>query len=125
MEIFRKLVAKGYSEDEATAAIEMLIEQRVLSDERFAQSYLDARVEKGFGPLKIRAELRERGVKREIIDQLLEASDTNWNRLAIKVRTKKFGKDKPGEWKEKAKQTRFLQSRGFTDGQIMKSLGDV
>ena len=123
-ELFTKLASKGHEENEIAATIELLQQQNVLNDARFAVAYLQSRVEKGFGPLKIRAELRERGVKRELIEQAMEEADLNWQKLAGKARTKRFGKEKPTDWNEKAKQSRFLQARGFSDSHILKLLGD-
>jgi len=122
--MLRKLVSKNHSDDDASEAIEMLKEQNIINDTRFAESYMRFRIEKGFGELKIRAELRERGIKREIIELTIEESSAKWGKLIAKARTKRFGNEKPIDWDEKGKQTRFLQARGFTDSQIMKLLGD-
>lgn len=103
----------------------MLNEQGILSDARFARSYLEMRVEKGFGPLKIRAELRARGIKREIIDELFDLIEVDWLHLVEQVRVKKFGKEKPSQWNDKIKQSRFLQSRGFNESEIMTVIGDL
>ncbi len=44
-------------------------------------------------------------------DSLVEGVD--WLKLAVEARTKKYGDTIPVEQKEKAKQLRFLQYRGF------------
>jgi regulatory protein len=37
---------------------------------------------------------------------------------------RRFGEDVPAEWKERARQARFLEYRGFTGDQIREALGD-
>ena len=88
------------------------------SDERFTETYIHYRIEKGYGPLRIRQELRERGVPDEIVELCLEQLDPDWQNFIAGVREKKFGKKSPADYKERAKQSRFLQYRGFTGEQI-------
>ena len=66
--------------------------------------------------------LRERGLAGSAIDLALEEADENWYALARDVRLKKFGPDTPIEFKEKARQMRFLQSRGFEPDQIQAAV---
>ena len=58
--------------------IDSLIADGVLSDERFAESFVRSRIERGAGPVKIRAELRQRGVSDEIAEAYLTHDDTFW-----------------------------------------------
>ena len=44
-------------------------------------------------------------------DSLIDGVD--WLKMAVTARVKKYGDDIPSEQKEKAKQLRFLQYRGF------------
>jgi regulatory protein len=53
----------------------------------------------------------------------LEASDADWYELAREIRSRKFGRLKPADFKEKAKQMRFLQYRGFEPDHIQVAVG--
>jgi len=87
--------------------------ENLLSDVRFAESYVRQRVEKGYGPLRLREELRARGVSGLDIDLALEALEIDWSQLASEVLRKKFGEDSPPDLSEKARRMRFMQYRGF------------
>ena len=90
-----------------------LAEENLQSDARFAESYVRQRVGRGYGPLRLRAELRERGVSDSDFDAALEAGAVDWHDLALTVLHKKFGAAPPGDMKEKARRVRFMQHRGF------------
>jgi regulatory protein len=75
-------------------------------------------VEKGYGPVRIGRELREKGVEPELIEELLAAPALDWLERAARVREKKFGRGKATNYREQARQARFLQYRGFSSEQI-------
>nr|HPQ94643.1 regulatory protein RecX [Thiolinea sp.] len=68
---------------------------------------------KGQGPVKITHALREKGVSNECIRALMDACETDWLALARSQRERRFGADIPGDFKERARQSRFLAGRGF------------
>ena len=92
------------------------------SDDRFTEIYVHSRVEKGFGPIRIRMELRERGVIEELISRHLDDSTINWRSHIKRVREKKFGNALPADHMNRAKQSRFLQQRGFDSSLIRYTL---
>jgi len=92
----------------------------LLSEERFIESFLRSRIAKGYGPLRIQQELRQRG----ITDYSIEMNDEVWIERACHVRQKRFGQGFPRDLHEKAKQMRFLQYRGFNSAQIKMALHD-
>ena len=113
-ELTQKLLTKGYEEDDVTAALARLTEQGLLSDARFTEAFINQRISRGSGPLKIRAELRQKGVSDAMISEFLNERDPLWRESAQAVRSKKYGSELPSDLKEKARQSRFLQSRGFS-----------
>ena len=123
-ELRDKLLARGFEDDVITPALQTLSREGLLSDERFTESFIHSRVDRGSGPLKIRAELRQRGVADELITAWLDERDQVWLERAEAVRCKKFGSTLPVEYKEKARQARFLQYRGFTPEQTRRLLRD-
>ena len=96
----------------------------LLSDARFAEAYLSMRAAKGYGPLRIRMELQERGVDEALISDCLAAAEQDWFAAANAVRRKRFGATLPADFEERAKQARFLQYRGFSTEQVKTALGD-
>jgi len=72
-----------------------------------------ARLDRGDGPLRLRAGLRERGIEDATIEALLEPYADEWEQRARDASSKRFGPAPPTEWKERARRARFLQGRGF------------
>ncbi|MGJ3355754.1 regulatory protein RecX [Providencia sp. Je.9.19] len=90
-----------------------LDEQHFLDDDRVVSLLMQSYVRKGYGPLRIKQELRQKGFIEALVETHLENVEVDWFEKAIEVRTKKFGDDLPSDFKEKSKQVRYLQSRGF------------
>lgn len=92
------------------------------SDERFAESFIHHSLNKGQGPNKIRQELKQRGIDSALMEDVMEMKSIDWLALAEQVRLKKYGENLPSDYQNKAKQSRFLYSRGFTSDQISQVL---
>lgn len=122
LELETKLVQRGCPRDTASRALNELEADGLLSDERFAESLVLTRVNQGHGPLRIRNDLRQKGIADRIINRWLDARSEQWVALISRVRQQKFGDNLPGNHKERARQARFLQSRGFTAEQIHMTL---
>jgi regulatory protein len=99
-----------------------LTADRVLDDARYAEQYVAYHAERGYGPVRIAAELRSIGVAEALIDAAL-AAGPDWRTLAREVRTRKFGAESPQKWAEKTRQARFLQYRGFSSDHIRAATG--
>jgi len=123
-ELSRKLAARDYSPEEIEATVTALVADGLLSDERFAEAYIAARMRVGRGPVRIRGELKQRGVDADAIHLHLDDASLDWCSLAREVRSRKFGEAQPKEYKEKARQMRFLEYRGFTGEQIRIALDE-
>lgn len=98
--------------------IERLLGSQYLDDNRTIYSFFRSYLNKSYGPLRIRQELRLKGFPSEIIERVLEETDTDWYALCQDLKEKKFGTAKPKDFKERAKQIRYLQYRGFTSDYI-------
>ncbi len=114
----RKLSARGMDGAVVDDTLAALAEERLLSDERFIESLVRSRIARGYGPLRIQAELREHGIGDEQIGNAVDADAGFWRDRIVDVRRKRFGTAPPSDLNERAKQTRFLQYRGFTSEQI-------
>ena len=97
-ELFQKLLAKEeYEADDISAALARLTEQDLLSDQRFTEAFIHQRINRGSGPLKIRAELRQKGISDAMIDSLLNERDALWCKSAQAVYAKKYGSEYPSD----------------------------
>ncbi|HJP03501.1 MAG TPA: regulatory protein RecX [Gammaproteobacteria bacterium] len=123
-ELRTKLAARDYKPEDIETTLKTLAAEGLVSDERFAESFVAARMRKGQGPVRIRMELKKRGVAAETIRLHVNDSALDWHTLAREVRSKKFGTAKPFEFTEKARQMRFLEYRGFTGEQISQAVGE-
>jgi regulatory protein len=96
-----------------------LIELGYLSEQRYVEMLIRSRSAKGQGPARVRQELQLQRVESELVSLSLEACEIDWFELARQVRERRFGLDDPGDdQKLRAKQQRFLYSRGFSSDQI-------
>jgi regulatory protein len=122
LELERKLSAREYAEEEITAALDELEHAGLLDTERFAASFLRARIARGQGPWRILKELAERGIDEALCCDLIGRAEVDWESEARKVRAKRFGPAVPAAYAERAKQARFLHYRGFERPQIDAAL---
>ena len=120
-ELRTKLRKAEFEIDEINLVIQKLAKIDLQSDLRFAENYLHYRSQRGFGSQKIKFELNERGVDKQTINAVFEQEDIDWFFLAVLARNKRFGQKAPDDLKDRAKQQRFLQYRGFTHEQINES----
>ena len=118
LELRHKLSGRRFAETSIDAVIANLLDEGLLSDRRFAEQYIRSRFERGYGPLRIQAELRERGVGDKLIECFLEELSGYWCDSAGQQRERRFGRQLPANYRERAKQMRFLQQRGFAGDQI-------
>ena len=121
VELRKKLCKAKFEIDEIDVVIQKLAQIDLQSDLRFAENYLHYRSQRGFGSQKIKFELNERGVDKQTINAVFEQEDIDWFFLAVLARNKRFGQKAPDDLKDRAKQQRFLQYRGFTHEQINES----
>jgi len=94
-------------------ALDKLVLNNILDDERFVEMYLNARARKGFGPKKIEMELYSKKVDSMLIGNAIEAYES-WAENAENELKKKFKGIKPTDYKSKMKQKQFLFNRGFS-----------
>jgi len=121
-ELERKLDKRGFAANLIDETLDELEQSGALSARRFAESFVSARAAKGQGPVRIRADLAKRGVDSSDFEDLLHDGSIDWPAIARNVRTKRFGRDAPADFAERARQARFLQYRGFDMDQIDAAL---
>jgi regulatory protein len=121
-ELERKLTAAGFDADILADVLQQLADEGLQSDRRFVEAFVQSRINQGKGPLRIHADLGQRGVAAGLVDEALEKADADWYALARRARVRKFGRPRPGEFRDKARQMRFLQYRGFEPDQIQAAV---
>ena len=122
-ELAQRLLRRGYQAAIVTTVVEGLAAQRLLSESRFVEQFIRQHAGRGHGPIRIRVELRERGVAQGDIEEGLAAAAEDWAGIAREIRRKRFGLSPPGDYRERARQARFLQYRGFSAEQVRAALG--
>jgi regulatory protein len=124
----RKLAAHADdSQEEISALLDHLQQVGLLSDERFAESYVRSHAGR-FGLARLRYDLRQRGVSEETAEAALaheldaeEGTCGGELERARAIWQKKFG-EAPSDTRDYARQARFLQGRGFSADILHKLL---
>lgn len=111
-----KLKGLGLQGEEVLLALVRLEEEGAISDRRVLENFIHSRFAKGHGPLRIRQEVRLKGLDDAELSACLAAYD--WDEALAMVHEKKFSGSRPGNVKEYAARIRFLSQRGFEPDRI-------
>lgn len=106
--------------DSVTGLTAALVEENLLSDERFAESFVRSAVQRHQGPLKIRAALRARGVDDSVIAAGLDRHAGRWTDLAEEWLWRQHRG--PLDFDGRKKFYRRLVNRGFSHDQAMDAV---
>lgn len=124
LELQRKLAQRDFNTSLIHQVLDELEVEGLQSDQRYAESLVNSRIGRGQGPLKIRAELSQNGVPDNVVALAMTEASADWITLASNARRKRFGHSLPADYAEKARQARFLSTRGFASDTIWQVLGD-
>lgn len=124
-QLARKLRDRGHAAAVVDDVLDDLQSRDLLSDERFVDGYLQQRLRKGYGPLRIRAELAERGAPDGLIEQGLANADVDWQQLLEQVAERKFGGRGEIDRSALGKRGRHLQQRGFPISLVRRYLNSL
>ncbi len=113
VELTRKLSQKGWPADLVETELAALAEAGLQSDQRYAESFARARSGKGYGPVRIRAELGDRGIDRSLIEHALRELDADWFSIAADWYQRRYGSEAPQDFKERSRRQQALARRGF------------
>lgn len=114
VELTRKLRQRGALPEMIDTALDRLTEEGLLSEARYLESFVSYRARSGYGPLRIREELSQRGLQRNDIELALRESGINWQEQLEDTWRRKFAGHLPIDVRERAKQGRFLSYRGYS-----------
>ena len=123
-ELLRKLVARGAERSVAESAIDALQEQGLVSDRRFAELFARSRANRGYGPQKVSAELKHRGVDAQIIAETFDGEDIDWLGVLREEKNRRLATRRITSYRDWAGCARALQQRGFSGDDVRQVLGD-
>ncbi len=119
-ELKQKLFQKKFEKEKIETVLNTLESDGYINDFEFAKLFINERIAKGkSGPIKIKSELMGKGIKREVIDEVLKIffpSEENED-AAFSIAEKKISQLKKRNLDEriiKQKLYSFLLSRGFS-----------
>lgn len=120
-ELARRLAAYGQDSDEIATIVTDFAREGLLSDTRFAEQLVRSRAGQ-YSARFIVQQLREHGVDQATIEHALAENEQDDLDAARALWRKKYGRA-PVDMKDKARQVRYLQGRGFDLGVILKVIG--
>ena len=124
-ELERKLQAKGYSDVEIEEALSRLESSALLSHRRFMDAYIRNAERKGYGPVKIRRELKHvKRLEENEIDRAMSEMEIDWIASARRCCEKKFGTRPAGGDEERSRRRAYLFRRGFPEDTVRQALDD-
>jgi regulatory protein len=118
----RKLIAKGAGVDEVRLVLDELVAQAYLSDARYARATVAHR-SGAFARRRILEELKSKGIARADIETALAEAQIDDAAALNALWQRRFGRA-PVDERDKARQVRFLQARGFALTAILRLLDD-
>lgn len=116
-EVRRKLLQSDYSEVIADDVVARLEERGYVDDEAYAELFAEQRARRGYGPRRVRNDLKKRGVERRLIDVAIEKAFDRESQLeaALERARKRVRRLKKESdlWKRRQKLSQYLARRGF------------
>src|SRR5579875_3773816 len=103
-ELRARLERAGHDEEETAEALTRLRRSDYQSDARFGEMVVRTRIAQGYGPARIRAELRSHGLGEAVIRRMLAAAQLR----------KHYGSSPAADYAERSKRAAFLLRRGFS-----------
>lgn len=124
-EVRTKLRQLGFPQKSVETTLEKLRSLNLVNDEIFARSWARGRAEgRGYGPLRIEQELRQKGIARPLISQVVKETfgrEEGQERARVLVAKRFRGKDL-GDRKVLHRAVTFLQRRGYRSSVIAEVL---
>ena len=128
-ELVLKLRRKGYDRKAVDAALERCRDLGYLDDARTARMMADHLVARGYGPLRIRQVLGQKGLEQALVEQVMAAgqSEDDLVRAAQKALEKKASRlhRESDPWKRRQIAYRFLSGRGFPSTVVNRVIDDT
>jgi regulatory protein len=123
----RKLQKAGFEEADVEFGVERCAANGLVDDRRYATAFIESRVRRGHGRLRIRQDLAQKHVDRALVDELLaeQVDDEAMGDAAADAARRKFARVDLGDRAARAKALRWLLSRGYSGSQAHDALRRV
>ena len=122
-ELRQRLLQRGSDQAIAEKVVSDLADENLVSDQRFTEMYIRTRMRRLFGPLKIRGELRSRGISDFLIAQELSFEQETWFENASQWAEKRCRGEL--DYAGRVKIYRALMNRGFSHEQANVALDSL
>jgi regulatory protein len=125
-EVRIKLTQSGFSQEVVAATLEKLHSLNFLNDEAFARGWAQGRAEgRGYGPLRIERELRQKGVANNLIRQVVDETygREEGKETARELLEKRYRDKDLADTKILRRAIGFLKRRGYRDSVIAEIVG--
>ena len=119
-ELQRKLASIAVEGDDVEALLDELAGKGWLSDARYAELAVRSKARR-FGPLRVAHQLRAKGVGDETIALAVASAGADGEANLERIWASRFSAA-PGDERQRGRQVRFLQGRGFPLGDILRFL---
>lgn len=128
-ELLVKLRQKGFDRTAVDWALERCRELGYLDDTKTAMIIAGHLVQSGYGPLRVRQVLRQKGLDDALIEKALtrcgdEETQVRSARRMLAKKTFRLSRE-ADPWKRRQKAYRFLAGRGFSSTVINRAVSDV
>ena len=128
-ELVEKLRRRGYPEAELEDAVARCADAGLLDDERLAARFVELRAaDRGWGPRRLAAELRRRGVPAADAQQAAAASP-ELGRAALATALRRLEARAPAGWwrdgRRRARMLSYLVTRGFDAEAAIAAVGEL
>ena len=124
LELNRKLQQRGFDSALIAQILLEFTDQHWLDEARFTECYIHNRSQKGYGLLRIQQELQQRGIDKTCTQQVVADMEIDWFALAEQALSKRFATAPSSNPKQRLREMRFLQYRGFSHDQIRALFND-
>ena len=91
LELERKLQTRVEDRKLLDEALDRLIDDNLLDNERFCEAFVRMRANGGYGPIRVRSELKDKGVSEELIARYMALHESDWFEQVHVVFEKKYG----------------------------------
>ena len=124
-ELANRLHQQGFNEDVACAVVDYCRGYNWVNDERYGAMAVRSGAAKGHGPIKIRFELRRKGLDDGQIETAFEQPELDWFELALALLERRARVSDLGDFKLRMKWLKYLLGRGFNQDQARYAIATM
>ena len=124
-ELTAYLKDKGYDEKIADRVVEEMISLHYVDDPSLARDLVEQRLRRGYGPVRIRLEMKQKGFDKNLIEKLLilhYPQDMEYNLAAVLLEKKEEREGSPEGPRQIYRWANFLRRRGFSEQAVARAV---